>query len=139
MHGSIRHLARLAATWPLAGLALVVAVAPPRIVPGPDSSSNHGMRIGIDPVTGDLLEHPVTPLPGPILGSALDRSSSGLAVLRHESGAVGLHLGGRFQSASIVRVGVDARLHTTCGDDEDRVRTFLEGEIARGSDEGAVR
>lgn len=120
-------LRRLAASWPLAALAFVVAVLPPDTTPDPRPVGQSGFRIAIDPETGDLVGMP--PADDTFsLDEALSRSSAGLVPVRRPDGSVSVHLQGRFMSASVVRLEADGTLKTLCTDDLEHAKGFLEGE-----------
>ena len=120
-------LRRLAASWPLAALAFVVAVLPPDTSPEPRPAGQSGFRIAIDPETGDLIGMP--PADDAFsLDQALSRSSAGLVPVRRPDGSVSVHLQGRFMSASVVRLEADGTVKTLCTDDLEQAERFLAGE-----------
>ena len=118
------RLRRIAAAWPLAALGLVLAVAPPKTAPTPvDAVAESGMRIAIDPETGDPIGSPAG---GAALETTLSRSSAGLVPYRLPDGGTGVHLQGRFMSASMVRLNADGELETICTEDHDHAVHFLQ-------------
>lgn len=125
-------LRRLAAAWPLACLALITVVFPPDTSPEPTPATGFesGLRISLDPDSGapagmpssDALERSFA------LDRALSRSSAGLVERRNPDGSYGVHLQGRFMSASVARIDEDGQLQRVCTHDPDHAHAVLEGE-----------
>jgi hypothetical protein len=80
----------------------------------PEPAGTAAMRAYIDPETGELttgIEPTESVLSlNPDLQNALSQDSEGLVPEYHADGSVSLDLQGRFQSASIARIGKDGKV-----------------------------
>lgn len=108
----------IAAAVAIAGLTLPTPATTitERFAPG-----QAAMRATIDPETGELKvsssAHGAATL-DPETTNALRQDSDGLTEVRHANGAVSVNLQGRFQSASVARIGEDGKV-TICTDNSD--------------------
>ena len=85
------------------------------------------IRVIYDPETGEVVSVPVRE-PGILseaLARALTRSAEGLRVFELENGGKGVHLGGRYQHAYMVRIGPDGSLETYCTEHSHGSEKFL--------------
>ena len=99
------------------GAPIPSAIAP---LPPQSSVASAGMRVSIDPDTGELREPTASEqasLQAPETDS-LSRSSAGLISEELGDGTVRVNLQGRFQSVARVKVGPDGKLHTECAPGE---------------------
>ncbi len=128
----VRPTHRLPAVWlPLVALALVILTLPnpTHLAPPPEGSAPAGgvsMRIHIDPETGHLL--PLSSSPELSTKAAmpnLSRSMEGLSPKTLPNGSVMVNLQGRFQNATIARIGSDGKVHTICTEDARTAQRFL--------------
>lgn len=124
------RLRRLASAWPLAAFGFIAFVLPLSTTPQHDvdgSAFEAGMRVAIDPETGDLVPMPADGLAREFsMDRALSRSSAGLVEEIQPDGSVRVNLQGRFQSASVVRL-VDGELQKTCTHDAAHAAEFMDG------------
>jgi len=99
----------------------VVATSEADAAPAAGSAVLHGMRVVIDPETGELR----APTPGEAkamsirLKSAVNRSSKGLYSVTHVDGTQSLNLQGRFLNVSTATVGSDGKVERDCRPAED--------------------
>lgn len=90
------------------------------------------VRVVYDPETGEIISVPLRGnevLSAP-LAKALTRSTEGLQVFELKSGGMGVHLGGRYQHALMVRVKADGSLETVCTNHSHEAEKFLQGKPA---------
>ena len=90
------------------------------------------VRVVYDPETGEIISVPLRGnevLSAP-LAKALTRSTEGLQVFELKSGGMGVHLGGRYQHALMVRVKADGSLETVCTNHSHEAEAFLKGATA---------
>ena len=90
------------------------------------------VRVVYDPETGEIISVPLRGnevLSAP-LAKALTRSTDGLQVFELKSGGMGVHLGGRYQHALMVRVKADGSLETVCTNHSHEAEKFLQGKPA---------
>ena len=131
-----RAVRRAIAAWPLAALGLLFAAAPPTASTAPAVvvGLESGLRISIDPETGDLLGMPRADAltRDASLRESLSRSSAGLVPRVRPDGSVSVYLQGRFMSASVARIGADGEVQTLCTDEFDQAHAFLEGHEGCG-------
>jgi hypothetical protein len=83
-----------------------------------------------DPETGEIISVPIRE-PGVLsapLAKALTRSAEGLQVFELENGGMGVHLGGRYQHALMVRVKPDGSFETVCTNHEHVAEKFMRGD-----------
>jgi len=130
---------RLAAAWPLACLVLLAVVFPPNTGSGPATAATDntsGLRIFLDPDSGAPVGMPpASALERSFsLDRALSRSSAGLVERRNPDGSYGVHLQGRFMSASVAHIDDQGRLHRVCTDDPEHARAVLRGETQPSCD-----
>ena len=128
--------------WTVVGGFLALALAawgiwgfygnshPPSVADGhsPDlAPGSAAIRAYIDPETGVLTQSHVPEEQGADTGvdNALSRSTEGLVEVTHPDGHVSVHLQGRFQSASLARIGADGTV-TTCVDHVHGAEAILE-------------
>jgi len=94
-----------------------VSEAESAVVAGPSVVAEGGMRVIVDPETGEIVaEQPrqeTDALSAP-LANALNRSTEGLQVFELANGGRGMHLEGRFQHALVARVKTDGSLEIVC-------------------------
>ncbi len=86
-----------------------------REVPAPAA----GLRVFVDPETGALTSKASpeqTERLSDWMRHALSRTAEGLESFPLTQGGIGLHLGGRFQSATVVRVRPDGNFEWSCVD-----------------------
>lgn len=89
------------------------------------------LRATIDPETGTVgVSTGPTALPlDPDTKEALRRDTDGLVQEYHPDGSVTVHLQGRFQSASVARIGEDGKL-VICTDEADGVERAVREPVA---------
>jgi len=90
------------------------------------------VRVVYDPETGEIISVPLRGkevLSAP-LAKALARSTDGLQVFELASSGKGVHLGGRYQHALMVRVRTDGSLETVCTSHSHAAEKFLKSTSA---------
>jgi len=92
------------------------------------SPGSAAMRATINPETGELeIRAGRPPLTlDPATHEALRRDDEGLEEVFHPDGSVSVDLKGRFQSASVARIGEDGKL-VICTEDADHSEAILQG------------
>lgn len=87
------------------------------------------MRATINPETGEreISAGPPTLALDPETQNALRRDTEGLKRVYHPDGSVSVNLQGRFQSASVARIGENGKV-TICTDDSDHVHELADGK-----------
>jgi hypothetical protein len=103
--------------------------------PAAESNTTRAIRVIYDPETGEIISVPIREngiLSAP-LAKALTRSTEGLRVFELENGGTGVHLGGRFQHALMVRVKPDGSLETVCTSHSHAAEKFIRG-MSSGAD-----
>lgn len=106
------------------GLASENAV---RLAPG-----EAALRATINPETGKVevsAAHPGTPL-DTYTTQALRRDTEGLKQIFHPNGAVSMHLQGRFQNTSVVRIDENGKL-IVCSESADHVHNMTHGHVIK--------
>jgi hypothetical protein len=134
----------LRAFIPLAAVACLVAMAPTGGTDaGPDTAAETSvgsseyapraaLRAYLDPETGRLGTRPAQASPlslDPGTREALRRDSEGLVEVHHPDGSISMHLQGRFQSATVVRIGDDGKVMICSENVEDVNRALAESTI----------
>ena len=139
---TLRHLSILCAACLMAALASPSAASPPDGEEGPerqapavgraDATATKAIRVVYDPETGEVISVPFreTEILSAPLARALTRSTEGLQVFELKNGGMGVHLGGRFQHALMVRVKPDGSLETVCTSHSHEAEAFLKGATA---------
>ena len=148
---SIRNRARniLAGTFRAAAwTALASAIALPVAASSPDDpkeardavggakiaegATAGTIRVTYDPESGEIISVPGRK-PGVLseaLARALTRSTEGMQVFELENGGKGVHLGGRFQHAYMVRIRPDGTLETYCTEHSHEAEAFLKSRMS---------
>ena len=92
------------------------------------SPGSAAMRATINPETGELEIRAGGPILSldPATREALRRDDEGLEQVFHPDGSVSVDLKGRFQSASVARIGEDGKL-VICTEHADDVEAVLQG------------
>ena len=129
-NSSYRRLAGWLAGGVLLAASVLVAESP-QVEPAPAAATpaSAGLRVYIDPDTGELTS---TPSPRQVealsksLEPTLSRSSVGLEPFELSLGGRGLYLEGRFQSALVVRLDGSGGFELSCVDDPGYVEAILE-------------
>ena len=129
----------LCAAYLVAALAAPAAASPPgdeeraqrevSETPAAETYTTRAIRVIYDPETGEIISVPIREagvLSAP-LAKGLTRSTEGLRVFELENGGTGVHLGGRFQHALMVRVNPDGSLETVCTSHSHAAEKFLRG------------
>ena len=116
-------------------IALAVVLTPAEDSPDPMTPTPGvaAMRAAIDPETGALVTGPdalrlsaqTDGDKSAAMANMLSRSSAGLEEIRRPDGSVGVHLQGRFMSASVARLGEDGSVETLCTEDMTVAEEFL--------------
>lgn len=88
------------------------------------------LRATLNPETGrlDIGARGATLVLDPETREALRRDNEGLVEIYHPNGAVSVHLQGRFQHASVARIGKDGKV-SICAEDTSAVTSMLENEL----------
>ena len=133
-------LASMILSTALIGLAFMPGedtVAPESPTPG-----TADLRVAVDPETGELglapasdnlasdklaSEDQTSVDPAKALSSSLSRSTDGLVVQRMPNGARRVHLQGRFQSASVVRIDENGELDFNCVESSEAAASHRAG------------
>ncbi len=95
--------------------------------PAGENERTEAIRVVYDPETGEVVSVPARE-PGILsetLARALTRSAEGLRVFELENGGKGVHLGGRYQHAYMVRIGPDGSFETFCTEHSHGAEEFL--------------
>lgn len=90
------------------------------------------LRATINPETGEVevsTSRPTTPL-DPYTTQALRRDTEGLKQIVHPNGAVSMHLQGRFQNTSVVRIDENGKL-VICSESADHVHNLTHGHLTK--------
>jgi hypothetical protein len=128
----------------LASVLALVVIAGIRFLPGietPDPSSapnvspgSAAMRATVNPETGELeVRAGGPPLSlDPATQEAMRRDDEGLEQVLHPDGSVSVDLKGRFQSASVARIGKDGK-PVICTEHADDVEAVLQGAAPRSA------
>jgi len=97
-----------------------------------------GMRVVIDPKTGEIRSIPVhgSRALSESLAHALNQSTEGLVVFDIPAGGKGVHLDGRFQHVVTVKVQSDGSFELGCVDSALNAKDVLHGKAA-GSDDAS--
>ena len=139
---SSRVLSVLCAMCLMAAAALPVAAATPgeeeqpgrqaSEAPTAEAVTTKAIRVIYDPETGEIISVPFreTGTLSVPLAKALTRSTEDLQVFELKSGGMGVHLGGRYQHALMVRVKADGSLETFCTNHSHEAEKFLQGKPA---------
>ena len=94
----------------------------------PSVDAREGLRVVIDPETGEIITRPprhrAEPISAP-LANALSRSTEGLRVFDLPNGGKGVHLKGRFQHVLVVRAKPDGSFETVCTNHPHEAEGFL--------------
>ena len=91
------------------------------------------MRAAINPETGELVTGPdafqlstqAKENNIDAVENMLSRSAEGLTEVHYPDGRVGVHLQGRFMSASVARIGDDGKVETLCTEDMNAAADFM--------------
>lgn len=83
--------------------------------------SEQGMRVYVDPATGELVSQPTTEegkraAAADAKSQAFRQDDEGLVVEHHADGSMSMDLQGRFQQATVAEVQADGSIRTYCSD-----------------------
>jgi len=131
-------------------IAVPLAAAPSPEGEGPERSAPEaapaevgasGMRIAVDPKTGEVVSNPAreSRVLSEALAHALNRSTEGLKVVSLPAGGRGVHLKGRFLHVMTVKVKANGSLEFGCVDNAAKVEEILHGNVAGPDDEPSDR
>jgi len=108
----------------------LVASTPSDTQPTNDPVGTAGLRVYLDPETGDLQAGPAAVADIELdadTQNAVRRDTEGLEMVRHANGAISMNLQGRYESVAMVRIDENG-VATLCDDDGTRIENALKGE-----------
>ena len=126
---SVLALVVIVGIWLRPGIETPDPSGAPGLSPG-----SAAMRATINPETGELeIRAGGPPLSlDPATREAMRRDDEGLQQVFHPDGSVSVDLKGRFQSASVARIGEDGKL-VICTEHADDVEAVLQGTAPRST------
>lgn len=107
---------------------------PPPAAPG--LTATPGLTVFIDPQTGEVTDQPTAEQKAALieaLKTSLNKSSAGLETFELIYGGHGVHLKGRFQSATIARLRPDGSFDIRCVDHPEQAAELLTAAPADAS------